>query len=77
MDDYDAFDDPRCRECGEMGAENGWHPDCCPHEDELVEPSLGYGGDPAREDPQHGFCSGCGSDVHVELNENHAYWEAD
>jgi hypothetical protein len=75
---YDAYDDPLCRECGETGVENGWHPDCCPHEDEYIDLALGFGGDPARQNPQHGICTGCGSDVHVELNDDgKPYWEID
>lgn len=47
----------------------------CLHQE--VDLDLGFAGDPAREVPDHGTCSSCGAEVHLEHDEDRVYWEID
>jgi hypothetical protein len=48
----------------------------CDHEE--VDNVLGFGGDPAREDPRRGTCVRCHVSLHMEPDEDGAfYWEID
>lgn len=65
-----------CPDCEEYVEDSAtYHPGCCPHEE--VDLDLGFAGDPARETPDHGICTSCGAEVHLEHDEDRVYWEAD
>lgn len=66
-----------CPECDEIVDDYRYHPDCCPHEDRDIDLALGYGGDPAAEDPERGWCMACGAHVRLAVPDEDGYagWE--
>ncbi len=66
-----------CAECGEEVDRSNdnytCHTGCCAHRG-TIEPLLGFGGDPAREDDGSGTCVDCGANVHIENDGDRYIW---